>query len=164
MKEIAIFVSSLTGNTQKIADALKTDLERKGYFVIMQDSCVIKKPLTTAQFYVLCFWCRRASIDDDSKKLLQQYKDTSFLAIGTCGHYPDSEYGLNTKKNIVDYINQTNQCIDIFLSQGAVMPYSTEYRRKLPASHPHHLDAEGYAILNLKITQMIRISKMQFRF
>ncbi|EFG87356.1 hypothetical protein CLCAR_2880 [Clostridium carboxidivorans P7] len=36
-------------------------------------------------------------------------------------------------------------CIDVFLSQGAVFPSSTEYRRKLPVDHPHHLDDDGYA-------------------
>lgn len=145
MKDIAIFVSSLTGNTQKIADAIKMDLEQKDYSVVMQDSCMIMKTLTNAQFYILCFWCRRACLDDDSKKLLAQYKNIPFLAIGTCGHYPDSDYGYKIKKNITEYINEENLCIDVFLSQGAVFPFSTEHRRNLPAHHPHHLDDDGYA-------------------
>lgn len=144
MKDIAIFVSSLTGNTQKIADAIKSDLEQKDYSVVMQDSCMIMKTLTSAQFYILCFWCRRTSLDDNSKKLLAQYKNTPFLAIGTCGHYPDSNYGNKVKKNVTEYINDGNLCIDVFLSQGAVSLSSTERRRKLPVDHPHHLDDDGY--------------------
>lgn len=145
MKDVAIFVSSLSGNTQKIADAIKNDLEQKDYSVVMQDSCMIMKTLTNAQFYILCFWSRRTSLDDNSKKLLAQYKNIPFLAIGTCGHYPDSDYGYKLKKNIAEYINDGNLCIDVFLSQGAVSLSSTEYRRKLPVDNPHHLDDDGYA-------------------
>lgn len=145
IKNIALFVSSLTGNTEKIAHGIYTHLLQNDYSVTMQDSCIIKNDLLSADLNILCFWCRRASLDDDTKKLLRRYLDTPFLAIGTCGHYPDSEYGQKIKKQVSDYINQSNCCIDVFLSQGAVLLDSTEYRRKLPQNHPHYLDDSGYA-------------------
>ena len=144
MKKIALFVSSLTGNTQKIADALQEGLRESGYDVFMQDSNIIMNPVIHADFYILCFWCRRGCLDDDSKKLLQQFTNTPFLAVGTCGHYPESAYGLKIKNQVTAYIEQSNPCISVFLSPGAVMLESTNRRRRLPLDHPHHLDEAGY--------------------
>lgn len=145
IKKIALFVSSLTGNTEKIANCIYTYLLKNNYSVIMQDSHIMNTKPISADLYILCFWCRRACVDDDTKKLLNDLQGTHFLAVGTCGHYPDSEYGQKIKRQVADYINQSNHCIDVFLSQGAVLSYSTEYRRKLPSDHPHYLDDNGYA-------------------
>lgn len=143
-KNITIFVSSLTGNTAKIATAIYNHLKELNYSVVLQDSCILNTQPTSADLYILCFWCRRACVDDDTKKLLANFSNTSFLAIGTCGHYPNSEYGSKIKEQVADYINQSNHCLDVFLSQGAVLLDSTERRRKLPTDHPHHLDDYGY--------------------
>lgn len=145
MKKIALFVSSLTGNTQKIADALADDLKKQNYVVQMQDCCEIGAQPITADYYILCFWCRRAGLDDDSKRFLARYQNISLLAVGTCGHYPDSDYGTRIKTNVAASINQSNHCLDVFLSQGAVSAQSTEFRRRLPIDHPHYLDDSSYA-------------------
>lgn len=145
MIKIALFVSSLTGNTERIAKALQKQLIHLGYEVSIQDCCEIRMPLTTADFYVLCFWTRRGSLDPDSFKLLMQYKNTPFIAIGTCGHYPDSEYGWRIKSYIKGVIDCSNQCLGVFLSQGAVSLESTRTRRNLPKTRPHYLNDEGYA-------------------
>ncbi len=145
MKTIAIFVSSLTGNTKKLADAVEEQLKRKKerYKVIVYDTRTVPD-IILADYYLLFFWCRRSGLDDASKKLISLYKDTSFLAIGTLGHYPDSDYAMKVRKNIADYINQENQCIDIFLCQGAVSLEKTMRRRNLPKDAPHHLNDEAY--------------------
>ena len=143
--KIHLFISSLTGNTLKIANALEERLIATGHIVTKQDSNEIRQPKVIADFYILCFWTRRGSLDMDSFKILKQFKDSPIIAVGTCGHYPDSEYAYRTKSYINGIINTSNACLGVFLSQGAVMLESTNRRRKLPPNRPHYLDDEGYA-------------------
>lgn len=142
---ISLYVSSLTGNTQKIANHIADHLKSLGYSVELHDVSDHNISINADHRNIVCFWCRRSSLDDLSKKFLDQFYGISFLAVGTCGHYPDSEYSSHVKENVEEYINRQNHCVDVFLSQGAVNPARTEYRRKLPENHPHHLDEVGLA-------------------
>lgn len=82
-KKITIFVSSLTGNTEKIATAIYNHLNELNYSVSIQDSCILNTKPISADLFILCFWCRRACVDDATKKLSANFSNTSFLAIGT---------------------------------------------------------------------------------
>ncbi len=160
-EKIILWISSVTGNTKKVAFAL---LE-----VLLDHDC---RPLVcgndrhildeAAQKYgvvtsgktqglivrdtavVFCFWCRRGSMDDASMAFLDKLDNCEIFAFGTMGSYPDSEYGKLVYDNVKDEINKRNKTGSIFLCRGQISESRTMKRRSLPVSHPHYLDDEGY--------------------
>lgn len=146
MFTISVAISSLTGNTQKIADAVLKELGNT-----MNDSINIKtfrnKELLhlpeQTDYILLFFWCRKSSLDDYSRKVIKQCKGKRILAFGTMGGYPDGAYGNRVRENVKAEIEANNICDGIYLSQGKIPEARTEYRRNLPKEHPHHLDEEG---------------------
>ncbi|WP_294374709.1 flavodoxin family protein [uncultured Clostridium sp.] len=143
-KDIAIFISSVTGNTLKIASRVKEEIEGKGYNIILKKFHDLEEVQCEADLYILCFWCRRSTLDDLSQRFVSKYKDQKILAFGTMGNYPDSEYGDRVRKNVIEFINGQNKCEGVFLSRGKIPVKRTEYRRNLPKDHPHYLNEEGY--------------------
>ncbi|MEE1228514.1 MAG: flavodoxin family protein [Lachnospiraceae bacterium] len=146
MYKVAMFVSSITGNTKKIADRLEEELIKAGNQVDRFQTIKAVKDLPKDQYdmKVVLFWCRRSVMDDASMMLMDLYHDDDFIVIGTMGNYPDSAYGDLVKENVIEVVERQNHCVDIFLSQGKIRPERTEARRKLDPSAPHYLDDEGY--------------------
>ena len=47
------------------------------------------------------------------------------------------------RRNVEGDVNERNECLGVFLSQGRVSMKNVEKRRQLPADDPHHLDDAG---------------------
>lgn len=181
---ILIFISSLTGNTKKVALQVADHLRAAGHEVVVKNTHQFlrewEKPsrvpsvdqflppadlilpsadlilpsgnliLPSADLILLCFWCRRSSMDDDSLKLLSLYQDPAyshqeFAAIGTMGGDVTGSYGQRVRQTVTDAIAEKNTCKGVFICQGKIRESRTEARRRLPATDPHYLDDEGYA-------------------
>ena len=143
IKNIMLSISSCTGNTQKLAEAIQRRLEQSSCQLSVQrssKSCILSNDY---DLIILCFWCRRSTLDFNSKQIIDMCKNRKILVFGTMGSYPNSDYGERVKGNVFDYISENNQCLGIFLSQGKIPPERTEKRRKLPPEHPHYLDEAG---------------------
>lgn len=142
-KRVVLCISSFTGNTRKIAEALEEELKDNGYDVSVLDNHFKYDIDDNDDLFIVCFWCRRSTLDFESKKKIDSLKGKTILAFGTMGSYPDSSYGETVRKNVYDYISTENKCLGIFLSQGKIPLARTEKRRNLPKDNPHYLDDAG---------------------
>lgn len=151
MHTISVTISSLTGNTQKIANAVLEELRNTLDTVVKNEDIKVRifqnKELLNLpeldEYVLLFFWCRKSTIDDYSKEVLKQCRNKKILAFGTMGSYPNDTYGMRVRKNVKTIIEENNICEGIYLSQGRIPEKKTKYRRNLPKDHPHYLDEEG---------------------
>ncbi len=142
---ISATISSLTGNTQKIANAVLEELQNTLDDIVKNEEITVnvfqnKELLTLPElddYILLFFWCRKSTLDDYSKEALKQCKNKKILAFGTMGSYPNDTYGMRVRENVKII------CEGVYLSQGRIPEARTNYRRNLPEEHPHYLDEEG---------------------
>lgn len=142
-RKVTLCISSCTGNTRKIAEALEDELKYEDYEISLFNNKVEGSIENDDSLFIVCFWCRRSTLDFESLKIIDSLEGKNILAFGTMGSYPESEYGERVKKNVHDYIEMRNKCLGVYMSQGKVSLKSTERRRKLPKDNPHYLDEEG---------------------
>lgn len=138
---VTMLVSSRTGNTQKIADAIRAELERLGWEVRNRE----RGQGIDTSLVIICFWCFKSRFDPLNAKLLDQMAGKRVLVFGTFGGYPDSPYADKVRANVTGDVNERNECVGVFLSQGKVRMDNLEKRRALPPDDPHHLDEAGVA-------------------
>lgn len=151
MHTISVTISSLTGNTQKIANVVLEELQNTLNDVVKNEGIKVKifqnKELLNLPeldgYILLFFWCRKSAVDDYSKEVLKQCKGKRILAFGTMGGYPDGIYGQQVRENVKTVIEENNICEGVYLSQGKIPEARTKYRRSLPIGHPHYLDEKG---------------------
>ena len=166
MKEIEVYVSSVTGNTRKLSKALIDGLDAMGMIprVFSTEEALgelrrmqgldgawqIQGEKTSADRsdegspVILCFWCRKARLDDLSIRLVRHFSGRKILAFGTMGSYPDSAYGDQVRENVSRVISERNQLLGLFLCRGKIDEERTRKRRSLPKDHPHYLTEEAY--------------------
>jgi flavodoxin len=143
MSVIALYLSSVTGNTRQVADAIREALSPAYTVVICDSRAPVAHP--EADLCLLCFWCRRATLDPNSQKVLHLYRRQPFLAVGTMGGRPESAHGERVRENVRRAVDADNRCRGIFLCRGKIPEARTEYRRALPKDHRLYLDDAGYA-------------------
>lgn len=143
MSVIALYLSSVTGNTRQVADAIQKALSFAHTLVVCDSRAPVAHP--EADLCLLCFWCRRATLDPNSQKVLHLYRRQPFLAIGTMGGHPDGAHGERVRTNVRRAVDAHNRCQGVFLCRGKIPEARTEYRRALPKDHRLYLDDAGYA-------------------
>ena len=137
--DITIAISSRTGNTQKIADAVCAQLDELGVGYHVREA---GEPIES-QNVIICFWCFKSRFDVRNQNLLAELSGKKILVFGTFGGYPDSAYADKVRRNVIGDVNERNECLGVFLSQGRVSMKNVEKRRQLPADDPHQLDDAG---------------------
>ena len=142
-KSATMFVSSATGNTAAIAQGVKAALADIGWAVRDARPCVPPEDDTV----IVCFWCRKSTLDPKSIRLVESLEGKRVLLFGTMGGWPVGKYAELVRANVTALVAERNECLGVFLCQGKVRPERIEERRALPADHPHHLDDWGFARL-----------------
>lgn len=160
-KQLILWVSSITGNTKSIAETLIIRLLELGYeprIRTAKDTMTREllekyhlKPADDAYIsandktpVILCFWCRRGSMDDLSLDFLKNLQKRKILVYGTMGSYPESEYGQKVKISVKDLVGKENELVGLYLCRGKIDIRRSEKRRNLPKDHRHYLDDESW--------------------
>ena len=136
---VTLWVSSVTGNTAKIAEGVRVVLEELGWNV--HDAQLGQCPAD--DYVIVCFWCRKSSLDPKSIRFVESCADRKVLALGTFGGFPQGKYADLVRSNVSARIEQDNECLGVFLCQGKVRKERIDERMALPEDHPHHLDKWG---------------------
>ena len=139
-KTATLSVSSLTGNTAYIAAAAVEAAQEIGWAI--HDLEEGATPQTDV--VIVCFWCRRSSLDDKSLDVLARCEGKRILALGTFGGYPTSAYAKRVRDNVRARICERNECLGVFLCQGKLPKKRIDARRALPPDRPHYLDDYAY--------------------
>lgn len=139
-RQATVSISSITGNTATIARGVVEAAESIGWTVA--EAQAGQGPETDV--VIICFWCRRNSLDDESLEFLSRCEGKRILALGTFGGYPTSAYAARVRANVAAAISERNECLGVFLCQGKLKEQRIEKRRALPPEDPHYLDDFGY--------------------
>ena len=142
--KILLSVSSVTGNTRRLADYFYEKLKECTVEMIDVRELLKKDKVPEADIYIIAFWCRKASMDFQSRAFLERLQGKRVFAIGTMGAETVGHYGNRVRGNVEALITANNACLGIQLCQGANRPERIEFRRNLPPEDPHHIDEETY--------------------
>ena len=137
---IAMAVSSATGNTAIIADGVRQALADSGWDVVETPK---NGAVPDEETIVVCFWCRKTSLDPASLRFVQACAGKRMLLFGTMGGFPVGSYADEVRSNVERIVSERNECLGVFLCQGKVPAERIEARRNLPIDDPHHLDEWG---------------------
>ncbi|MDR2387363.1 MAG: flavodoxin family protein [Deltaproteobacteria bacterium] len=133
MKTLVVF-SSLTGNTQQVAQAIHEAIPGSDLFPI--DSAPSPKDYG---LIMVGFWVNRGEPDQKTKAFLRSLTDQAVAFFFTLGAYPDSDHASEVVKATQALIDQGhNQILGSFRCQGKVDPALIERMKKvMPPDHPH---------------------------
>lgn len=143
MKTIVLY-SSRTGNTKKIAMAIKEVLPA-GTECLSVDA----KPenLDAYDSVFLGFWVDRGSADGATQDVLQSLTCPKIALFATLGADPDSDHGRKSMENAMKLVPPHIAVSGTFICQGAVDPRVIEMMyKRFPAGHPHGPSKERNAL------------------
>lgn len=134
--KILIAVSSKTGNTRKLAEAIHAALPEA-------ELHNVESAPDPNQFDLIFigFWVDKGTADGKAQEYIRQIEKKNVAIFGTLGAYPDSQHAHDSLKNIAELLPDC-QIIDRYICQGSIDPKLIEWMSTLPAEHPHAPDAE----------------------
>lgn len=121
-----IVYSSITGNTETIAKAIKDTLDEKYCVYYGSPSEVLTQE---AGIIFVGFWVYKGSCPEEIKKYLQTLKNKKIFLFGTAGFGGSNTYFETILKDVKENISASNSIIDCFLCQGK-MPHKVLERYK----------------------------------
>jgi len=134
----AIIYSSKTGNTYKIAEAIKSSIKNECDFFSVKDNPDIEK------FDLIFFgaWVDKGMPDEDALKYMKTINSKKVGLFMTLGAYPDSDHAKKSIQKGKDSFGENCEIVGTFICQGAIDPKLIEWMKKLPKNHPHAPDAK----------------------
>ena len=134
-KSLVVY-SSLTGNTKKVAEAVKSVIPNC-------DICSIDNlPENIDEYYFLAigYWVDRGLPDAKSKKFINSIKNMNIGLFGTLGAYPDSPHAkgcIRDSENMLKISGKNNNVLGSFLCLGKIDEKLLDYMGKFMGdSHP----------------------------
>jgi len=134
----AIIYSSKTGNTKKIAEAIKNSIECECQLFAVNETPKID------DFDLIFFgaWVDKGMPDTKALEFMKTIKNKKVALFMTLGAYPDSDHAKKSIQKGIDSFGDNCEIVDTFICQGAIDPKLMEWMKKLPEDHPHAPDAE----------------------
>lgn len=128
----SIIFSSHTGNTELIAERIKTIMH--GELVYYGEPTDI---IPDCDLICIGFWTNRGTCNEEILDYLQKLNNKKIFLFGTAGFGVDNKYFNDIIKNVSDNINNSNTIVDTFMCQGK-MPLSVreKYVRLKESSNP----------------------------
>ncbi|CUH97702.1 hypothetical protein P22_3837 [Propionispora sp. 2/2-37] len=140
MKTLIIY-SSLTGNTRKVAEAVKEVFGDEADIVPVEE-----KPLADGYDLIAAgFWVDRGTADKKAQDYITGLRDKKVALFATLGAYPDSGHARKSMDNARSLLDGSNQFIGSFICQGKIDPRLAEKFKNLPEGHPHAMTPERAA-------------------
>ena len=128
---ILITYSSKTGNTKKVAEAVKAGIPTAELIPVSE-----VQNTENYDLIIIGGWIDRANFDAAALKFVQSVKNKNVAYFFTLGAYPDSDHAKDCVKNIEkSLIENSNKILGKFFCQGAVDPKLISFIEKLPADH-----------------------------
>jgi flavodoxin len=129
-----IVVSSKTGNTRKIAEAIAQSLPTAELYDINE------APNSNAYDLIyIGFWVDKGAADEKAKQYMNQLTDKNVALFATLGAYPDSDHAAESLLKAAQLLPSC-KVLDSFICQGAIDPKLIAWMSQLPADHPHAPD------------------------
>ena len=129
--KIAIIYDSITGNTKKIAEAIKEECRNQD--IIFGD---MQTNVNEAELIFIGTWTDKGNCSQKVKEKLESIQNKKIAIFGTAGFGGSEEYFNNLYQRVKACIPKTNEILGYFYCQGK-MPLSVKDRYvKMITEHP----------------------------
>ncbi|NCD09990.1 MAG: flavodoxin [Negativicutes bacterium] len=138
---ILVAYSSITGNTQKVAEAIHAVLPPGSTL-----TSALPAPATEEYDLVFVgFWVDKSTADPVAAAVLKNLKGKKVALFATLGAYPDTPYAEKCMRNAATLLQPDNVLVGDFHCQGKIDPKLIEKFKNLPPEHPHAMNPERIA-------------------
>jgi flavodoxin len=129
----AVVYSSQTGNTRKVAEAVRAAMPEGTELYAVEDAPAPDR----FDLIAMGFWVDRGVADAKAAAYMQTIKEKKVFSFFTLGAFPDSEHARSCLEKTAQAYGEGCEVIGTFHCQGAVDPKLIEWMRQLPPDHPH---------------------------
>lgn len=132
--KVLVAYHTRTGNTKMIADAVAE---------VLQTTPVAIDANTTAEeadFVAVGFWVDRGTANKEAADFIKTLRGKKVAFFATLGADPKSQHAMDSLKNAVALLDESNEVVGNFICQGKIDPKLIEAMAKFPAGHPHAMD------------------------
>ncbi len=131
-----IIYSSQTGNTKKVAYAIKDVVEDCRILTLAE---ALEEDIILEPIIILGYWVDRANPNRETLDFLERLEGKKIIGFGTLGDYPDSSHALFTQENVEILFGAKNILLGNCLCQGKISASMTEQLELLANESPHFM-------------------------
>ena len=129
MKKLVVF-STLTGNTEKIANAVFSSISGEKELLNVKDTQNIN--LDNYDRIIVGYWVDKGDADEKMKDFMSRIKNKNVGTFGTLGADPVSEHARSCVSKVREFLeNNGNKVEREFICRGAISPQLIERFRKM---------------------------------
>jgi flavodoxin len=137
MKTLVVY-SSRTGNTRKVAEAVRKVMPGDGVLESVQSA-----PAPDGfDFIALGFWVDKGTADAKTLEYIKKIQGKKVGLFMTLGAYPDSEHAKKCMAAVKALLEPANTVIREFICQGKIDPALAKTFESFPPGHPHAMTPE----------------------
>lgn len=135
--KILLTYSSRTGNTEKVAKAIREVAPEGVHFWRVNEA----PPTEDFDAIIVGFWIDKALPNKEALDYINTIKGKKVGFFATLGAYPDSAHASKCMDNARELLKE-NELLGEFICQGKVDEKLVEKFRDLPKGHPHAITEE----------------------
>ena len=129
MKKLVIF-STLTGNTEKIANAIFSVIEGEKELLNVKDSDKIN--IEDYDKIIVGYWVDKGDADEKIKAFMSKINNRTVATFGTLGAKADSDHAKKCMAAVREFLEANGNKVEReFICQGAISPQLIERFRKM---------------------------------
>lgn len=129
MKKLIIF-STLTGNTEKIANGIFSIIEGDKKIINIKEIDTVN--IDEYDKIAIGYWVDKGDADAKTKKVMETIKNKKVGIFGTLGAYPDSEHAKECVKKVKEALENNGNIVEAeFICQGKVAQYLIDMFRSM---------------------------------
>lgn len=141
MKSLIVY-SSLTGNTQKVGEAILEIMPGETWI-----SPVEAAPAPNEyDFVAVGFWVDKGTADKKTQEYIETIRNRKVALFATLGAKPDSPHAQECLEKAAQLLDKSNMLVGTFICQGKIDPKLTEAMKNFPKGHFHEMTPERQAL------------------
>jgi len=145
--DVLIIYSSVTGNTEKIANAIAEkckELKHSTTLISSEEFAKKQNLLHNFDLIGIGFWVDKGTVDRKSIEVIKKLKNKNIFLFATSGARPETKHIEKVKEKVLK-LSSGNKIKGLFISQGAIAQYLIERRKeKMKNSGFSNLELENY--------------------
>ena len=130
--KISIIYSSNTGNTKKVAEAIKAEIEFENIVYFGN----VNEEIPDADIYIIGSWTDKGNASADIVEFIKKLKDKKIAYFGTAGYGGSAEYYRELFERVKANIDASNLVLGYFYCQGKMPVRVKERYMQMLAQNP----------------------------
>ena len=137
----AVIYSSETGNTKKVAEAIRAAMPEGAELHAIEDA----PPPAAYDLLVIGFWVDKGVADAKASAYMKTITNKKVFSFFTLGADPASPHAKSCADKAPTFYGADCEHLGAYYCQGAVAPKLIDWMKQLPADHPHGPNEERLA-------------------